>query len=810
MPRLTLSSRLLLTSIALQTLMLALLVWNNGRIIKGSNLGQLERFYIDEQAHLTNSISTGLLYHDRATLAEGLSHLKSRNDFSYAIIFDRNNRVMASLGQLPAHPDMVPTNISFEQALQQGLYSLSSVVQKDGQRLGRIQVGFKTDSVKQRIDGAQQQNMLIATVALLLSLTIFLLLGRYMTSNLRRIEEAAKQFSLGNFDFRIHKTNDHAINELASAFNDLAENLQTTIQALSEGNRLLTDSEAQVRLLLDSSGEGIFGIDTQGICTFANPACLRLLGFADASELIGKNIHQTIHHTAVNGEAYAEDKCPTNQSLRTGQDSYVDDEIFWRKDGSNFYAEYVTNPVRRDGQLVGAVVNFSDISERKKQEQVIQHQARFDPLTDLPNRFLVMDRLTLMLLDAQRSNNQVAVLFLDLDDFKKVNDTLGHDIGDQLLIEASARLQQSLRGSDTVGRLGGDEFIMLLSGFNDSLDLGYISDNLLKSLAAPFRIQDYELFISASIGIAIFPDDGKTPTELLRNADTAMYHSKDQGRNSYSFFTERMNKQICRRLALDEQMHNALGNGEFQVYYQPKVDIGSQQIIGVEALLRWHNPQLGHVPPDEFIPIAEHNGLIMPIGEFVLKEAIAAAADWNQGDSQRIQMAINLSPRQFRDPQLATTIQHNLSEMGLANDLLELEITEGVLLRGYGQVHDTLNTLSKAGISIAMDDFGTGYSSLSYLRSYPFDVLKIDRSFVQDITSDSTNLELVIAIIAMAHSLGLKVVAEGIETQEQLAYLNMQGCDIGQGYLFSKPIPQQAISQMLAHQSHAPRVESMA
>jgi len=303
--------------------------------------------------------------------------------------------------------------------------------------------------------------------------------------------------------------------------------------------------------------------------------------------------------------------------------------------------------------------------------------------------------------------------------------------------------------------------------------------------------------LTASIGVAVYPNDGNTPSELLRKADSAMYHSKEEGRNTYSYFTEAMNKDVSRRLALEEQMHGALERGEFRLHYQPKVDITTCNLIGVEALLRWNNPALGEVTPCEFIPIAEQTGLIIPIGQFVLNKALEMTATWQQKYEQPFSIAVNLSPRQFRDPNLVTFIKKAIAQSGVPGKSLELEITEGVLMSGHAYIDEALEAINSLGISIAMDDFGTGYSSLSYLRRYPFDVLKIDRSFVSDIIEDKADRELVNAAIAMAHSLGLKVVAEGVETEEQRALLAKQGCEIAQGYLFSKPVSAEEITAML-------------
>tara|TARA_R110000737_G_scaffold21544_4_gene40010 strand:+ start:2458 stop:4509 length:2052 start_codon:yes stop_codon:yes gene_type:complete len=445
------------------------------------------------------------------------------------------------------------------------------------------------------------------------------------------------------------------------------------------------------------------------------------------------------------------------------------------------------------------MVIVREITEQYKSAELIRHQAYFDSLTLLPNRFLALDRLSQILVEAERNNEKAAVLFLDLDDFKKVNDSLGHEVGDKLLIESAHRLQQVLRKEDTVGRLGGDEFIILLRGLSNDDDTLAIAENLLKAFRQPFKIDGRELILTLSIGVAVYPKNGSCPSDLLRNADTAMYQAKALGRNTYSFFTSEMNIAMQRRFEIEEQMHGALERNEFELYYQPQFDVSNENIIGAEALLRWHNPALGNVTPDEFIPIAEHTGLIMPIGQYVMKQALSFLNQWQGIDQQKYTMAVNLSPRQFRDPELLRFIKNTLSETNVNPEDLELEITEGVLMSGQSYIHDALLAINALGIKLSMDDFGTGYSSLSYLRQYPFDVLKIDRSFIDGITSNKADCDLVKATIAMSHSLGLAVVAEGVETKAQLTLLVELGCDYVQGYYFSKPVPANLLVDFSAH-----------
>lgn len=440
----------------------------------------------------------------------------------------------------------------------------------------------------------------------------------------------------------------------------------------------------------------------------------------------------------------------------------------------------------------------SSIRELGHREEMISRQAYYDDLTDLPNRFLILNSLSQLLKEADHEKGLVAVMFLDVDNFKKVNDSLGHEYGDKVIVEISNRLKNMVREGDLVGRLGGDEFVVLLKGLKNTVDAKVIADNILFRINDSFKINNKELIMTASIGISMFPDNGTEPAVLLRHADSAMYHAKYLGRNTSSFFTEQLNHDITRRIAVEEQMRGALERNEFEVHYQPKVDISSGKIIGAEALLRWKNSALGSIFPDEFIPVAEHTGLIIPIGQFVLNEAFEATKQWNSNFDESFAVAVNLSPRQFKDPGLVISIKESMDRIKISPNCVEMEITEGILMGEHSYINNALAELDALGIKISMDDFGTGYSSLSYLRKYPFDILKIDRSFISDITVDSTYKELTKAAIAMAHSLNLKVVAEGIETTEQLNLLKEMNCEYGQGYLFSKPVPKDKMTAILA------------
>lgn len=431
-------------------------------------------------------------------------------------------------------------------------------------------------------------------------------------------------------------------------------------------------------------------------------------------------------------------------------------------------------------------------------EKRILKQAHYDSLTGLPNRFLSLDRLEQLVHDAEREQYKVAVLFLDLDDFKKVNDTMGHDEGDNILVQAAQRLRAAVRKTDIVGRLGGDEFLIITGSIKDSTGVQTILDNLLDAFREPFyTLQNQKIIVTLSIGVAIYPNDMNNKAGLLRSADLAMYHAKKSGRNSFSFFTEDMNHVVSRRVAIENELHNALAQDQLYVLFQPKYCLKTRKILGAEALIRWNNPKLGIVPPDEFIAVAEHTGQIFNISEFVIARSFEELKEWRKLQPN-FEIAINLSPRQFNQENFIILLEALLDAYGLSPKGIEFELTEGVLIRSQQRAREVLEELSGLGFSLAMDDFGTGYSSLVHLRTYPFDVIKIDRTFVNDICNDPEDRVLINATIAMAQALNMETIAEGIETEEQLQLLSEFGCDIGQGYHLSKPIEPEEITRLLS------------
>ncbi len=469
---------------------------------------------------------------------------------------------------------------------------------------------------------------------------------------------------------------------------------------------------------------------------------------------------------------------------------------FQRKDESTYPAECKLQLVEPKDSLSEILVWVQDITERKQMENTIRQMAYYDSLTGLPNRNLLNDRLAVALANATRNNEKVAILFLDLDHFKTINDSLGHEAGDQLLQQVSLRIKEILRKQDTIARMGGDEFIILIPGLTDTDHTAKLAEKILDAVTPVFKIGDNELYVGCSIGISIFPDDGMEIKTLLKNSDLAMYRAKEKGRNTFQLYTPAMNFKAMERLAVEKNLRKALDRNEFELYYQPKINLKSGQIAGMEALIRWDSPELGLVMPNQFIPIAEETRLIIQLGHWVLLTACRQTIQWQDAGLPPTPVSVNLSVVQFTHPNLVSEIGQVLKQTKIPPYQLELEITESVLMQDTTLAVSILKKLSALGIKISIDDFGTGFSSLNYLKNLPMDYLKIDQTFIKDFNL-RTNSAITKAIVTLAQSMDMKTIAEGVETEEQRKFLNELNCDEAQGYLFSKPIPKDEMGELL-------------
>jgi diguanylate cyclase (GGDEF)-like protein/PAS domain S-box-containing protein len=557
----------------------------------------------------------------------------------------------------------------------------------------------------------------------------------------------------------------------------------------------LRESETRFRTLAETAPSAIFIYQGAGFI-YANASMAALTGYA-REELGSMNLWDMVHpdyKDLIRGRGLARlhgDEAPTGYQFK-----------IVRKDGEERWVDFSAAVIDVGGKPAVLGTAF-DITKRKEAEEQIKNLAYHDALTGLPNRLLFNDRLSVAVAQAHRQDYRLAIFFLDVDRFKVINDSLGHSLGDRLLQGVARRLHSSVREGDTVARLGGDEFILLLPNLNRAEDVAKVAEKILDSLKLPFRLEGRELYSTASMGISLYPDDGADAETLIKNADTAMYRAKEQGRDNYQLYTPAMNATAVERLALENSLRKALVRDELELYYQPLLDLATGRVHGLEALLRWRHPERGLLAPAEFMPLAEVTGLIVPIGPWVLRTACARARAWQDLGHPHLSMAVNLSARQFQQPDLVAQVKRALEDTGLPPRCLDLEITETNAMQNAEGTINTLRELKSLGVRISIDDFGIGYSSLNYLKRFPIDTLKIDQSFVRDITTDPDDAAIATAVIALAHTLKLRVVAEGVETQEQLAFLAARHCDRMQGYLFSRPLPSQECGEFLARTGRA-------
>jgi diguanylate cyclase (GGDEF)-like protein/PAS domain S-box-containing protein len=558
----------------------------------------------------------------------------------------------------------------------------------------------------------------------------------------------------------------------------------------------LFEEQERAQVTLNSIGDAVMSTDVRGHVTYLNAVAESMTGWSRA-EAAGRPLEEVFRIV----DAVTHEAAPNPMALAIRENKTVGltlNCLLIRRDGVEAAIEDSAAPIHdRRGRVTGAVIVFHDVSAARALSLRMSYLARHDSLTDLPNRILLNDRLAQAISLAHRHRYKLALLFVDVDRLKHINDSLGHAIGDRLLQSVAQRLLACVRSSDTVSRQGGDEFVVLLSELTHEQDAAVGADKILQALRVPHRIDRHDLHVTASIGIATYPEDGVEAERLLKNADSAMYHAKDNGRDHYQFFKPDMNERAIERQSLESGLRHAIERDELVLHYQPKINLETGAIIGVEALIRWNHSPHGLVPPVQFIPIAEECGLIVPIGRWVLREACRQARAWQDAGLRPMGVAINISAVELRAKDFVAGVRAILAETGLQPHYLELELTETFLMQDSNSTAAVLEALKDMGVQLALDDFGTGYSSLSYLRRFPIDSLKIDQSFVCDLTTDADDASIVTAMIGMGKSLQMRVVAEGVQTSEQLAFLQRHGCPEGQGYYFSRPVAAGEFARLL-------------
>ena len=777
------------------------------------------------------SVAPGLAAKDRVAIYRALSQLRENEDIGYIVVFhldDRNapfatfNLPLAEQSQyrsLTMHPRKTTDLRGTERSVALGgfsaderIYQTFIPVRDSGRRVGDMYLGVSTDRISAEYERNRKIVAFVSVAIFAFGVLIAFVIAAAIGRPLRAIVGATKRIAAGNLGERAPVEGSDEVARLARSFNTMVgrlEEAQTELgtlnrsleQRVEDRTRELRDemterrrAERRYRALFERNLAGVYIAEMSGRIISCNDACARMLGYVSADELIENNgaIHyfDPAEHDSVRAQLAAEGAAVNEETKLLRRDG----DIIW------VLQTLTASSAHPDDLVVEGIA--VDITDRKRTEQEVEFQAYHDALTGLPNRMLFMDRLTVAVASSRRRQQHLAVMFLDLDDLKVVNDTLGHAAGDQLLQLVADRLVSSLRQEDTVGRIGGDEFTLLLPDILSSNDAEVVAQKVIEAIQQPFIIGDEEVRVTTSIGVAMYPSDGEDPDTLLANADGTMYHVKERGGSGFQLCSG-AGQRMLGRLSMEEGLRQALERGEFAVFYQPQVDAMTGDVVAAEALVRWRHPEAGLIEPAGFISLAEHTGLIIPIGEWVLREATRQAKEWRD-KGIHLRIGVNVSARQFHQRDFLGVIDRVLRETHLPPEALELEITETMAMQKSERTIAMLARLRERGIGIALDDFGTGQSSLTYLKRFPISTVKIDRSFVSGVSRAMTDAPIVEAILHLASSLGLRTVAEGIETAEQWAFLAGRGCGEMQGYYISRPVEAAAFEEFLSRRAVTP------
>ena len=788
-----------------------------------------ERIITEEGYSVTRmaaiSVAPGLARMDVAQVYQALIALRENSDIAYVVVLDREGKQFATFNLRGAeqagyqllemtprrrpHPRMAETS---EGAFtpDRRIYQSHTVIQERGRTLGELYVGLSTMRLARDVDRMRNAVTTASLIILAVGALFAFAISSAITRPLRAIAHTARRIAAGNLAERATvDPRTREVAQLARSFNVMLERVETAQgdlaslnrnleQRVEERTRELRDemterrrAERRYRLLFERNLSGVYIATLEGHILSCNDACARMLGYETGEQLVEKG--GTIQYFDP-----AEQQQMVDQLLQNG--SIVNHEArLLRRDGDVIWVLEtlgVSSSEHEEGPAVEGVI--LDITDRKRTEQEVEFQAYHDSLTGLPNRMLFIDRLTVALSQARRRQQTLAVMFLDLDDLKVINDTLGHAAGDQILQMVGDRLISVLRQEDTVARLGGDEFTLLLPSLESASDVAGVADKVLDAIQQPFVLGEDEVRVTTSIGIAMYPADGEDPETLLRNADATMYRVKENRGGKYQFSSGTIPRHAIGRMTLEDSLRQALERNELAVFYQPQVDSKTREVVAAEALVRWIHPDSGLIEPSGFISLAEYTGLIIPIGEWVLREACRQVKSWSDTGVGTIRVGVNVSARQFHQRDFIGMVNRALADTGLPHDRLELEITETMAMQKSERTIAMLQRLRDSGIGIALDDFGTGQSSLTYLKRFPITTVKIDRSFVSGVNQAIRDAPIVEAVLHLSTSLGLRTVAEGIETAEQWEFLAQRCCSEMQGYFVSRPLTAEAFTKFLS------------
>ena len=774
------------------------------------------------------SVAEGLQEQNPAAVAAALTNIRSTPDLVYLVLLDERGQIFASYNEiiardaafdrLPMRPGKTPRQVAqagqrtvrpVTQGIHGGttadgkVYQTLAPVRHRGRVIGRLYAGLSLEEAHAEAAQGRATIALVTLMAFLVITVAVILLSTVITGPLQRIVETSEEIAAGDFSKRAAVTSADEVGQLAGSFNRMVERVEewnrTLETRVAERTRELAASEEKYRRLFERNLAGVYVAAEDGTVFDCNHACAQLLGYESREELLYRRIEY----------AHPHERDSIVRRLRE-HGTVANEEVELR--GRNGETVWALENVRRipPAEGVAAVLEgiLLDIGDRKRAEQEIAFKAYHDSLTHLPNRALFLDRLDVAIAQARRNETQLAVLFLDLDNMKSINDTFGHAIGDRVLQTVGERLVDATRGGDTVARVGGDEFLVLLSN-NDEAEAEVTAHRILERLSSPLQIDRDELYVTTSIGVALFPADGNDAETLIRHADGAMYRVKETGGHALEL-SSRAAKRSVGRLSLEEQLRAAIDRKEFVLHYQPQVHIGTRRLSGAEALVRWQRPDGTVVMPSGFVTVCEQSGLITSLGELVLTDACEQMVAWQRTGTAPPRIGVNVSARQFYQRDFTGMVERVLAKTGLPPLRLELEITETVAMQTSARALDMLRHLRQMGIAVAVDDFGTGQSSLSYLKRFPVDTVKIDRSFVNDLTSGENDEWIITAVLMLANHLGLRTVAEGVETDEQSAFLEGHDCREIQGYLIDRALPADTFAERwLKRMDRVPRSASL-